>query len=159
MSTTKKITTNVNKDVGLLDLPRVKVPTTKWISKHTNYVSMDLGDIYPIYVSEVVPKERRRVTMAMLSHMTTPQAPLLNAMYTEIRAFFVPHRLSSDLLAGFNTRKSPYVKVFGEDDSKTGARVVVPLNEQKLPDVSIMFANACAQKVFKPVGGLFEHKH
>lgn len=156
MSTTKKITTNVNKDVGLLDLPRVKVPTTKWISKHTNYVSMDLGDIYPIYVSEVVPKERRRVTMAMLSHMTTPQAPLLNAMYTEIRAFFVPHRLSSDLLAGFNTRKSPYVKVFGEDDSKTGARVVVPLNEQKLPDVSIMFANACAQKVFKPFGGLFD---
>lgn len=156
MATTKKITTNINKDAGLLDLPRVSVPTSKWISKHTNYCSFNAGDIYPVYVSEVIPKEKRKVTMAMLSHMTTPKAPLLNALYTELRAFFVPHRISADLLAGYNTRKSPYVKVFGEDNAKASATIVVPLDEQKLPDVSSAFCNAVNSVVKNPFGGLFD---
>lgn len=156
MSTTKKITTNVNKDAGLLDTPKVKVKSSKWISKHTNYVSMNLGEIYPIYVEEVVPKERKKITMAMLSHMTTPQAPLLNAMYTEIRAFFVPHRLSCDLLAGYSTRKSPYVKVFGEDNSRSGASIVVPLDAQKLPNIGPSLSTLSARITHKPFGGLFD---
>ena len=88
--------------------------------------------------------------------MTTPMAPIFNAQYTEFRSFFVPYRLAADLLAGYSTRKSPFVKVFGEDNAKADAKIIVPLDEQELPQVSTMFANACAQKVFKPFGGLFD---
>lgn len=156
MSTTKKITTNVNKDAGLLKMPSVKVPTSKWISKWANYISCNTGEIVPVYVDEVVPHEKRKVTMAMLSHMTTPIAPLLNAMYTEFRAFFVPHRLSADLLGGYSTRKSPYVTVFGEDSSKTNANVVVPLAQQKLPDISDVCAQALSSATYAPFGGILD---
>lgn len=135
----KKITQNINKDAGLLDLPKVNPPRSKWETKHSNYVSCNIGDIYPIYVDEVMPNERRRVTMGMISHMTTPIAPIFNAQYTEFRAFFVPHRLSADLLAGYKTRKSPWVKVFGEDNASSNANIIVPLAQQTLPNLSNQF--------------------
>lgn len=132
----KKITQNVNKDAGLLDLPNVNVPSSKWMTKHSNYLTCNIGDIVPIYVDEILPGEKRKVTMGMLSHMTTPIAPIFNAQYTEFRAFWVPNRLICDLFGGYKTRKSPWVKVFGEDNSSESAKIIVPLEEQKLPSIS-----------------------
>lgn len=151
-----KITQNINKDAGLMDLPKVVVPHSKWETKHSNYISCNIGEIVPIYVDEVLPSEKRRVTMGMLSHMTTPIAPIFNAQYTEFRAFFVPHRLSADLLAGYKTRKSPWVKVFGEDNAGASSSIVVPLSNQKLPDVSDGFAFDYASITFKSFGGLLD---
>ena len=158
MAKNRKITQNVNKDAGLLDLPIVHVNNSKWQNKHSNYVSCNIGEIYPIYCEEVMPKEKKRITMGMLSHMTTPIAPIFNAQYTEFRAFFVPHRLSADLLAGYKTRKSPWVKVFGEDNASASANVTVSLSDQKLPSVSNTFATIfyrkCIRDNLKPFGGL-----
>jgi len=132
----KKITQNVNKDAGLMDLPKVHVPHSQWESRHSNYITSNIGDIVPIYCEEVLASEKRKVTMGMLSHMTTPVAPIFNAQYTEFRTFFVPYRLCADLLAGYKTRKSPWVKVFGEDNASANSSIIVSLSDQKLPDVS-----------------------
>lgn len=149
-----KITQNINKDVGLLDMPKVHVPHSQWETKFSNYLSCNIGDIVPVYIDEVMPSEKRKITMGMLSHMTTPIAPIFNAQYTEFRAFFVPHRLSADLLAGYKTRKSPWVKVFGEDNASANAQVVVPLTQQKLPDVTTQTATDLAGASFNAFGGL-----
>ena len=130
----KKFTQNVNKDKLFNDLPVVIPQKSKWGTRWANYMSCNVGDIQPIYVDEVLPNEKRKVTMAMTSHLTTPVAPIFNSLYTEIRAFFIPDRLCVDLLNGYKTRKSPWVKVFGEDNASDSSKIIVPLAEQKLPD-------------------------
>lgn len=151
-----KITQNINKDAGLLDLPKVVVPTSKWLGRHSNYISANTGDIVPIYCEEVMPKERKKITMGMISHMTTPQAPIFNAFYNELRVFFVSHRNSSDLLDGYNSRKSPWVKVFGEPNEKASANIVVPISNQKLPAVTNVLAYNETTISFKAFGGLYD---
>lgn len=143
----KKITQNVNKDKFLNDLPKVKPDFSKWLSRHANYQSCNLGDIVPIYYDEILPNEKRKITLGMISHMGTPVAPFFNAGYTEIRCFFVPHRLSADLLNGYASRKSPWVKVFGEDNLSTSAEIIVPLADQKLYDVTDEFVDALSDSI------------
>lgn len=152
----KKITQNVNKDAGLLKMPKVTVPKSKWKSEHSNYISSNIGDIVPIYCEEIIPNERKKVTMGMLSHMTTPIAPVFNAQYTEFRAFFVPHRLSADLLAGYKTRKSPWVKVFGEDNASANSSIIVSLANQKLPQVSTAFVTDVQNGTHNAFGGILD---
>ena len=129
----KKLTQNVNKDKLFNDLPKVNPGKSRWGSRQSNYQACNLGEIVPIYWDEVLPNETRQITMAMISHTTTPIAPVFNAMYTELRSFVVPIRLCADLLNGYKTRKSPWVKVFGEDNSVENSRIIVPLSEQALP--------------------------
>ena len=129
----KKLTQNVNKDQLFNDLPKVNPQKSKWLTRWTNYQSCNLGQIVPIYYDEVLPNEKRKVTMSMISHTVTPKAPIFNSMYTELRAFFVPIRLCADLLNGYKTRKSPWVKVFGEDNANTNSNIIVPLSQQTLP--------------------------
>ena len=81
----KKFTKNVNKDKIFNDLPVVIPQTSKWGTRFANYQSCNIGAIVPIYVDEVLPNEKRKVTMAMTSHLTTPVAPIFNSLYTEIR--------------------------------------------------------------------------
>lgn len=150
----QKITQNINKDAGLLDLPKVHVPHSQWDTKFSNYLSCNIGDIVPVYIDEVMPSEKRRITMGMLSHMTTPIAPIFNAQYTEFRCFFVPHRLSADLLAGYKTRKSPWVKVFGEDNASANSNIVVPLVNQQLPQISSKMATDIASASMNAFGGI-----
>lgn len=137
----KKITQNVNKDKFLNDLPKVSPEYSKWLNRWSNYQSCNQGQIVPIYYKEVLPGQKTKVTMGMISHLTTPVAPIFPAGYTEIRSFFVPMRLCADLLNGYTTRKSPWVKVFGEDNASTSSNVIVPLANQKLPDVGSSFSN------------------
>lgn len=135
----KKITQNVNKDKLFNDLPEVHPTKSRWKTKHSNYQDCNLGEIVPIYYDEVLPGEKRQITMGMISHTTTPVAPIFNSLYTEIRCFVVPLRLCSDLLNGYKDRKSPWVKVFGEDNVSADAKVIVSLSEQKLPNLSEAF--------------------
>lgn len=129
----KKLTQNVNKDKLFNDLPKVNPDKSKWVSRSSNYQACNAGEIVPIYYDEVLPNEKRKITMAMISHTTTPIAPIFNSLYTELRAFVVPIRLCADLLNGYKTRKSPWVKVFGEDNSVENSKIIVPLSEQALP--------------------------
>lgn len=154
MARAHKITQNINKDAGLNDLPEVRPQRSTWENRHSNYITSNIGDIVPVYAEVVMPKSKKRVTMGMISHMTTPIAPIFNAQYTEFRAFFVPHRLSADLLAGYKTRKSPWVKVFGEDNASANASIVVPLAQQKLPNVSSRFIADIAGATFNAFGGI-----
>lgn len=135
----KKITQNVNKDKIFNDLPKVDPGKSKWFTRWSNYQNSNLGQIVPVYYDEILPGEKRKVTMGMISHTTTPVAPIFNSLYTEFRAFWIPMRLCADLLNGYKTRKSPWVKVFGEDNANNNASVIVPLADQKLPDISNAF--------------------
>ena len=137
MAKGKKLTQNVNKDKFFNDLPDVHPLISSWLSRHTNYQSSNLGRIVPIYYDEILPNEEREIRMAMTSHTTTPIAPIFNSLYTEIRSFFVPMRLAADLLNGYKTRKSPWVKVFGEDNASEDSKVIVALDEQSLPTFTV----------------------
>lgn len=151
-----KMTQNINKDKLLNDLPEVHPDFSAWESRWSNYISSNIGDIVPIYCEEMMPGQRLKIDGGMLSQMQTPIAPLFNAQYTEFRAFFVPHRLSADLLNGYKDRKSPWVKVFGEDNVSTNSNIVVPLSEQKLPDINAYYYDPDdgIQAHLKPFGGL-----
>lgn len=157
----KKLTQNVNKDKLFNDLPKVNPESSKWLTRWTNYQSCNLGQIVPIYYDEVLPNEKRKVTMSMISHTTTPKAPIFNSMYTELRAFFVPMRLCADLLNGYKTRKSPWVKVFGEDNANSNANVVVPLADQTLPSFTtshnfVINVNSYCSSGSKPADNIFD---
>ncbi|QCS36320.1 major capsid protein [Capybara microvirus Cap1_SP_244] len=131
----QKLVNTINKDKLLNDEPVVEISKTKVKKTFTKFTTSNIGDIIPVAVKEVVPGDTLYgCKTGFIKHMQTPIKPLFNAVYDDFYLCFVPHRQSADLLNGYKTRKSPFVKVFGEDP--TGTDVIVPFENQMLPKIN-----------------------
>lgn len=74
-------------------LPSVNISRSRFARKSQHKTSFNLGDIIPIYVDEVLPGDTRSIDMAHLVRMSTPIAPIMDNIYLDFYAFFVPNRL------------------------------------------------------------------
>lgn len=74
-------------------MPSVSISRSRFARKSQHKTSFNIGDIVPIYVDEVLPGDTRSIDMAALVRMSTPIAPIMDNIYLDIYAFFVPNRL------------------------------------------------------------------
>ena len=75
-------------------LPRVLISRSKFVRKSQHKTSFDLGRIIPIYIDDVLPGDTRKIDLGALVRMSTPIAPIMDNIYIDLYAFFVPHRLT-----------------------------------------------------------------
>lgn len=75
-------------------MPSVSKSRSRFERKHTHKTSFNLGEIIPIYIDEVLPGDTRSMDLAALVRMSTPIAPIMDNIYIDFHAFFVPNRLT-----------------------------------------------------------------
>ena len=75
-------------------MPSVSISRSRFNRKSQHKTSFNLGQIIPIYCDEVLPGDTRTFDMATLVRMSTPIAPIMDNIYMDIYAFFVPNRLT-----------------------------------------------------------------
>lgn len=66
---------------------------------YANKFSGKMGNLYPVYVEEVVPGDIFDIGAACVMRMTPMVAPILHEVEVHFHAFFVPYRLLSDRVA------------------------------------------------------------
>lgn len=74
-------------------LPSVSISRSKFVRKSQHKTSLKLGELTPIYLDEVLPGDTRKLDVGSLIRMSTPVAPVMDNIYLDMYAFFVPNRL------------------------------------------------------------------
>jgi hypothetical protein len=83
-------------DYSFSVMPSVSISRSRFNRKSQHKTSFNLGQIIPIYCDEVLPGDTRTFDMATLVRMSTPIAPIMDNIYLDIYAFFVPNRIVWD---------------------------------------------------------------
>ncbi len=104
-------------------MPSVSVSRTRFRRPSGNKTSFNLGDIVPIYVDEVLPGDTRSIDMAGLVRMSQPIAPIMDNIYIDYFAFFVPNRLVWDNWKAF----------MGENETAAG----IPASVYSVPKMAL----------------------
>ena len=82
------------KGTNFSTLPSVSISRSKFNRKSQHKTSLKIGEITPIYIDEVLPGDTRKIDLGALIRMSTPVAPIMDNIYLDIYAFFVPNRLT-----------------------------------------------------------------
>lgn len=77
-------------------MPSVNISRSRFRRTNQHKTSFNLGQIIPIYLDEVLPGDTRSIDLAALVRMSTPIAPIMDNIYLDLFAFFVPNRLVWD---------------------------------------------------------------
>lgn len=83
----------MSKEYSFAVMPSVSISRSRFARKSQHKTSFNLGDIVPVYLDEVLPGDTRSIDMAGLIRMSTPIAPIMDNIYIDYFAFFVPNRL------------------------------------------------------------------
>ena len=86
----------MSKDYSFNVMPSVSISRSRFARKSQHKTSFNLGDIIPIYVDEVLPGDTMSMDMADIVRMSQPIAPIMDNIYLDFYAFFVPNRLVWD---------------------------------------------------------------
>ncbi len=100
-------------------MPSVSISRSRFERKSQHKTSFNLGDIIPVYVDEVLPGDTRSIDMSALVRMSTPIAPIMDNIYLDYFAFFVPNRIVWDHWKEF----------MGENNESAG----IPANNYSIP--------------------------
>ena len=84
----------MSKEYSFSVMPSVSISRSRFARKSQHKTSFNLGKIIPIYVDEVLPGDTRSIDMASLVRMSTPIAPIMDNIYIDYFAFYVPARLT-----------------------------------------------------------------
>ena len=77
--------------------PSVSISRSKFRRPSQHKTTFNLGEICPIYVdSDILPGDTVSLDLAALVRMSTPMAPIMDNIYIDYYAFFVPNRLVWD---------------------------------------------------------------
>lgn len=114
--------------------PSVSISRSKFRRPSQHKTSFNLGDIVPIYVdADILPGDTVSLDLASLVRMSTPIAPIMDNIFVDYYAFFVPNRL---LWTNW--------KVFmGENDTNAGA----VSSEPAIPVISINNSNSSIMRI------------
>ena len=74
--------------------PSVNIQRSKFNRVSSHKTSFNMGEIVPIYLDEVLPGDTRSIDYASLIRMSTPIAPIMDDIYLDLFAFFVPNRIT-----------------------------------------------------------------
>ena len=86
----------MTKEYSFSVMPSVSISRSRFARKSQHKTSFLLGKIVPIYLDEVLPGDTMSLDMASLVRMSTPIAPIMDNIYIDYFAFFVPNRLVWD---------------------------------------------------------------
>lgn len=86
---------------------QINIPRSSFDLSHGHKTSYNGGWIVPILWMEILPGDTLSVKMHHLTRLSTPEFPLMDNMFLDSQAFFIPFRLISE-----NTRK-----FYGEQDN------------------------------------------
>jgi len=70
-----------------------KPRTNQFDLSHEKKLSMNMGELVPIYLQEVVPGDKFRVNSEMLVRLAPMVAPMMHRVNAYVHYFFVPNRL------------------------------------------------------------------
>lgn len=92
--------------------PSVSISRSKFKRPSQHKTAFNLGDLIPIYVDlDILPGDTVSMDLASLVRMSTPIAPIMDNIYIDYYAMFVPNRLIDDTWKQF----------MGENTSSYGA--------------------------------------
>ena len=74
-------------------LPTISITRSKFNRKSQCKTTINLGTLCPIYLDEVLPGDTRSIDIASLVRMSTPVTPIMDNIWADVYAFFVPNRL------------------------------------------------------------------
>ena len=108
-----------NKEYAFSVMPSVSISRSRFARKSQHKTTFNLGQLIPIYCDEVLPGDTRSLDIASLVRMSTPIAPIMDNIYLDIYAFFVPNRIVWDHWKEF----------MGENNTSAG----IPLSSYSIP--------------------------
>ena len=111
----------MSKEYSFSVMPSVNISRSRFARKSQHKTSFNLGQIIPIYCDEVLPGDTRSIDMASLVRMSTPIAPIMDNIYMDYFAFFVPNRLVW----------SHWKEFMGENSASAG----IPVSSYSIPKV------------------------
>lgn len=88
-----------NKSVDLHQfsmVPRAEIPRSSFRIQKTHKTTINAGNLYPIYVDEVLPGDTHSLNMTIFARMSTPIFPVMDNLILDSFFFFVPNRLIWD---------------------------------------------------------------
>lgn len=113
-------------------MPSVSISRSRFARKSQHKTTFNLGDIIPVYVDEVLPGDTRSIDMASVVRMSTPVAPIMDNIFVDFYAFFVPARLTW----------KHWKEFMGENNSGAG----IPVGNYSIPTIG----NSTSTNVIKP---------
>lgn len=87
---------NRNTENHFGSVPRIHAQRSKFDESHSIKTTMNVGDIVPIEVTEILPGDTMELDLAEIVRMATPLYPIMDNLYMDIYNFFVPARLTFD---------------------------------------------------------------
>lgn len=112
----------MSKDYSFNVMPSVSISRSRFVRRPQHKTSFNLGQIIPIFCDEVLPGDTRSIDMAALVRMSTPIAPIMDNIFIDYFAFFVPNRIVWDHWKEF----------MGENNTSAG----IPQVEYSIPYVA-----------------------
>lgn len=69
------------------------IPRSKFKRPYDHKLTMNTGELIPIYIDEYLPGDTAKIDLASLIRMTTPIFPVMDNAYLDVYFFSVPNRL------------------------------------------------------------------
>ena len=113
-------------------LPSVTISRSKFKRKSQCKTSVKLGDLIPIYLDEVLPGDTRSIDIGSLIRMSTPVTPVMDNVYADIYAFFVPNRLCWDHWKEFMGENNSSAGIYTGTSYKIPTNNIVGLGKEEL---------------------------
>lgn len=84
---------NRNTELHFGSVPKINVKRSTFDRSSSVKTTMNAGNLIPLKVYEVLPGDTVSMDMAQLVRMATPIYPVMDNLYEDVYAFFVPNRL------------------------------------------------------------------
>ena len=78
------------------EVPRANIPRSSFNRSHGYKTTFDADYLVPVLVDDMVPGDTFNVNMSFFARLATPLFPIMDNMYLESFAFFIPYRLVWD---------------------------------------------------------------
>lgn len=72
---------------------KIDLPRSKWSDKHDHKTTFNVGQLIPIDFLECLPGDTVKLSRSSLVRLQTLIAPIMDDIYMDVYAFFVPNRL------------------------------------------------------------------
>ena len=85
---------NRNVESHFSQLPQADIQRSVFDRSSTHKTSLNVGDLVPFYIDEVLPGDSFKVTTSKVIRLQTLLTPVMDNMYLDTYFFFVPNRLA-----------------------------------------------------------------
>lgn len=85
----------LNNEYNFGIVPTVDTPRSRFLMHKNIRTTFNAGELIPIYVNPLIqPGDTIKAHSTMVIRMTTPKFPTMDNLFADLRAFFVPHRIT-----------------------------------------------------------------